>query len=71
MGEQDRGEVNGNAITTRLLTLSAWALGGIILLVMAGVLRWPMPGERSHASDHASGTQPRHAVTAERARPGS
>ena len=62
---------NANAITTQLLTLSAWALGGAILLVMAGVLHWPMPGERSHASGHASGTQPRHAVTAGRARRGS
>jgi hypothetical protein len=60
-----------NAITTKLLTLSAWALGGAILLVMAGVLHWPMPGERSHASGRAAGSQPRHAVTAERARPGS
>jgi hypothetical protein len=59
------------AITTQLLTLSAWALGGAILLVMAGVLHWPMPGQRDHASDHAAGTQPHRTVTAEPARPGS
>jgi hypothetical protein len=45
-------------------------LGGAILLVMAGVLHWPMPGERDNASDHAAGTQPHRAAKAQPARPG-
>jgi hypothetical protein len=38
---------NGHGITTPLLVLSAWALAGIIAMVIAAILRPPIPGQRS------------------------
>jgi hypothetical protein len=39
----------GNAITTRLLVLSAWALAGIIAMIMVMILHPPTPGQRAKA----------------------
>ena len=37
---------NGSAITTPLLILAAWALAGILALMMAAILHPPLPGQR-------------------------
>jgi hypothetical protein len=37
---------NANAITTPLLILSAWALAGILAMVLAAILHPPIPGQR-------------------------
>jgi hypothetical protein len=53
---------NGNAITTPLIILSAWAVAASIALVLAGVLRWPLPGQQSRAdgqdADSVAGPAP-------------
>ncbi len=38
---------NGNAITTPLVILSAWALAGVLAMLMAALLHPPLPGERA------------------------
>jgi hypothetical protein len=47
---------NGNAITDPLLILSAWALAGVIALLLAGVLHRPMAGQGGQKPDAAAGT---------------
>jgi hypothetical protein len=56
----------GNAITTPLLVLSAWALAGIIAMVLAAILHPPIPGERTK-SGPADAAAPGHAGARHRA----
>jgi len=59
---------NSNAITTPLLVLSAWALAGIIAMVMAAILHPPVPGQPTQpqpaAAATAGKTTARHRATA-------
>jgi hypothetical protein len=48
---------NGNAITSTLLVLSAWALAAIIALALAAFLHPALPGQRSQPPDTAAGTR--------------
>jgi hypothetical protein len=57
---------NGNAITTPLLVLSAWALAGIIAMIMAAILHPPIPGQRRH-SEPAGTVAPGQAAARHRA----
>jgi hypothetical protein len=41
---------NGNNISTPLLILSAWALGGILAMVMAAFLHPPVPGQKAESA---------------------
>jgi hypothetical protein len=56
----------GNAITTPLLVLSAWALAGIIAMVLAAILHPPIPGERTK-SGPADAARQGHAAARHRA----
>lgn len=47
---------NGNAITTPLLILSAWALAGILAMMMAALLHPPLPGQAQQPGQPAAGT---------------
>lgn len=49
---------NGNAIINPLLILSAWALAGVIALVLAAVLHPPMPGKSRQQTDSPAGAVP-------------
>src|SRR5215469_3695232 len=58
---------NGNAILTPLLVLSAWALAGVIALLLVMILHPPIPGQRSpsNTADRAATrtTAARHRAT--------
>src|SRR5215472_15555969 len=41
---------NGNAILTPLLVLSAWALAGVIAMLLVMILHPPIPGQRSQSN---------------------
>ncbi len=45
---------NGNAITTPLLILSAWAVAATIALALVAILRPPMPGQWRNRAAHAA-----------------
>jgi hypothetical protein len=49
---------NSHAIIDPLLILSAWALAGVIALVLAAFLHPPMPGKPSRPADAATGSVP-------------
>src|SRR5215469_8618809 len=57
---------SGNAILTPLLVLSAWALAGILAMVMVAILHPPIPGQRAQpeSADAAAKTTTRHRATA-------
>jgi hypothetical protein len=59
---------HASAITPRLLVLSAWALAGILAMIMATILHPPIPGQRaqSEPADAAAADRPaaRHRATA-------
>jgi hypothetical protein len=57
---------SGNAILTPLLVLSAWALAGILAMVMVAILHPPIPGQRAQPefADAAAKTTTRHRATA-------
>src|SRR5215469_2309547 len=57
---------SGNAILTPLLVLSAWALAGILAMVMVAILHPPIPGQRAQpeSADAAAKTTTRHRTTA-------
>ncbi len=46
---------NGNAITTPLLVLSAWAVAGAIVLLAAAILHPPLPGQRAEQRGQPTG----------------
>jgi hypothetical protein len=47
---------NGNAITTPLLILSAWAVASMIALALVAVLHPPQPGRQQPRADQPAGT---------------
>lgn len=49
---------NSHAIVDPLLILSAWALAGVIALVLAAVLHPPIPGKPSRPVDAATSSVP-------------
>jgi hypothetical protein len=57
---------SGNAILAPLLVLSAWALAGILAMVMVAILHPPIPGQRAQpeSADAAAKTTIRHRATA-------
>jgi hypothetical protein len=57
---------SSNDIIDPLLILSAWALAGVIALVLAAFLHPPMPGKSHQKPDAAASTVP---VTASRSNP--
>jgi hypothetical protein len=54
---------NGNAITIPLLVLSAWALAGILALVLAAFLHPPIPGQQLPAEQATDAAARRLAAT--------
>jgi len=57
---------SGNAILTPLLVLSAWALAGILAMVMVAILHPPAPGQRAQpdSGDAAASATTRNRATA-------
>lgn len=49
---------NSHAVVDPLLILSAWALAGVVALVLAALLHPPMPGKPSRPADTATGSVP-------------
>ena len=62
---------NGNDMTVPLVVLGAWALAGTLAMVMAAILRPPLPGDRSQSRGQADTATPEIVAKGGQARPPS